>query len=441
MKKTLAAALGLLLLAGALLSGCVRSRPTASGADSMAVWRVYTGRQAGDLLQAETLPLSGGTQAGVEEALALFLTPARADGLRRALPEGTELLSWTSQRGLVTLELSEEFLQAPAMERSAAAFAAVLTLCQLDEVDAVSITAGGETLFHGLDPEDVLLQDTDSDPYTRRLRLYFASADGRWLTSEYHSLSLDEDSYLERYVMEELLRGPNDTELRSAIPEGTELLSCRTEGGVCTVDLDGGFWENRPETALGERLAIWSIVNSLTALSDVDSVQILYRGEAVDTYVYRSLAEPLGFLKAAVGPPSAAKGELDAALYLALPGLESFTAVPCAVDSGSYENETDALIAALAESDEPGLPKLFFGAGTILSSSTLGRMRVIDVSESFFASLGPDEREAAVKSLAATVLALGEARGVRITMNGEDAVFEGVSYAGPWTGEDINIVE
>ena len=130
-----------------------------------------------------------------------------------------------------------------------------------------------------------------------------------------------------------------------------------------------------------------------------------------------------------------------AALYLALPGLESFTAVPCAVDSGSYENETDALIAALAESDEPGLPKLFFGAGTILSSSTLGRMRVIDVSESFFASLGPDEREAAVKSLAATVLALGEARGVRITMNGEDAVFEGVSYAGPWTGEDINIVE
>ena len=68
-------------------------------------------------------------------------------------------------------------------------------------------------------------------------------------------------------------------------------------------------------------------------------------------------------------------------------------------------------------------------------------MRVIDVSESFFASLGPDEREAAVKSLAATVLALGEARGVRITMNGEDAVFEGVSYAGPWTGEDINIVE
>ena len=115
--------------------------------------------------------------------------------------------------------------------------------------------------------------------------------------------------------------------------------------------------------------------------------------------------------------------------------------MPCAVDSGSYENETDALIAALAESDEPGLPRLFFGAGTILSSSVLGRMRVIDVSESFFASLGPDEREAAVKSLAATVLALGEARGVRITMNGEDAVFEGVSYAGPWTEEDINIVE
>ncbi len=438
MKRTLAIVLALLLL---LLSGCGRTSGTAAGTDSISVWRVYTGRQTGDLLQAETLPLSGGTQAGVEELLALFLSAPQAEGLRGALPAGTELLSWTSQRGLVTLELSEEFLNASAMERSAAAFAAVLTLCQLDEVDAVSIISGGETLFHGLDPEDALLQDTDSDPYTRRLRLYFASADGRWLTSEYHSLSLDEDSYLERYVMEELLRGPNDPELHSAIPEGTELLSCRTENGVCTVDLGGAFRDERPETALGERLAVWSIVNSLTALSDVDSVQILCEGEVVDSYVYRSLAEPLGFLKAAVGPPSEAKGELDATLYLALPGLDSFVAMPYVVDTGSYEDETDALLAALADSAEPGLPALFSGAGTILSSDTIGRMRVVDVSESFFASLDPDEREAAVKSLAATVLGFGEVNGVRITMNGEDAVFEGVSYAGPWTEKDIDITE
>ena len=438
MKRTLAIMLALLVL---LLSGCDRTSSPAASADSISVWRVYTGRQTGDLLQAETLPLSGGSQAGVEELLALFLSASQTEGLRGALPTGTELLSWTSQRGLVTLELSEEFLNATAMERSAAAFAAVLTLCQLDEVDAVSINAGGETLFHGLDPEDALLQDTDSDPYTRRLRLYFASADGRWLTSEYHSLSLDEDSYLERYVMEELLRGPNDPELQSAIPEGTELLSCRTENGVCTVDLGGAFWDERPETALGERLAIWSIVNSLTALSDVDSVQLLCNGAVVDSYVYRSLTEPLGFLKAAVGPPSEAKGELDATLYLALPGLDSFAAMPYIVDAGSYEDETDALLATLADSAEPGLPRLFFGAGTILACDTLGRMRVVDVSESFFASLDPDEREAAVKALAATVLGLGEVNGVRITMNGEDAVFEGVSYAGPWTKKDINIME
>lgn len=434
-----------LLLAAALLislCGCVRAGQSASGGDSVSIWRVHTGTQPGELLQEEVHFLSGGTQAEPEELLALFLSRTRADDLRAALPDGVELLDWTSDSGLVTLALSDSFLELPAMEQTAAVFAAVLTLCQLDEVDAVSVTVGGETLFHALDADDALLQDTDSDPYTRRLRLYFASGDGEWLESEYHSLSLDDDSALERYVMEELLRGPNDASLHSALPEGTELISCRTDGGVCTVDLSAAFVENKPDTALGERLAVWSIVNSLTALADVDSVRILCRGEAIDTYVYRSLAEPLGYLKAAVGPPTAAKGERAVSLVLALPGLDSFAAMPYILTDGSDEqDETDALLAALAEAEEPGLPRLFFGAGTILSSSVVGRIRVVEVSESFFASLSPEEREAAVKSLAATVLALGSERGVRITMGGEDAVFEGVSYAGPWTENDINIVE
>lgn len=441
MKRAVTVLLTAVLLC-TLFFGCVRAGQSAAGTDSVQIWRVHEGAQPGELLQAETLSLSGGSRAKVEDVLALFQRRTRADGLRCALPDGVEVLSWTGESGLVTLTLSDAFLTVAAMDQTAAVFAAVLTLCQLDEVDAVSIEVGGETLFHALDAEDALLQDTDSDPYTRRLRLYFASSDGQWLESEYHSLSLDDDSALERYVMEELLRGPNDPALRSAIPEGTELLSCRTDGGVCTVDLSAAFVENKPETALGERLAVWSIVNSLTALADVESVQLLCQGEAVDSYVYRSLAEPLGFLKAAVGPPATAKGELGAALYLALPGLDSFAAMPILLDSSSFEqDETDALLAALADVDEPGLPKLFFGSGTILSSSVVGRIRVVDVAESFFASLQPDEREAAAKSLAATVLGLGLERGVRITMNGEDAVFEGVSYAGPWTEIDINIVE
>lgn len=439
MKRFLTLLLAALLLAAAC--GCARAGQSTTG-DSVSVWRVLSGAQAGDLLAAESKPLAGGAQAEIGEILALFLSSTRADGLRRALPDDVELLSWTSESGLVTLELSESFLTQAPMERTAAVFAAVLTLCQLDEVDAVSITVGGETLYHALDAEDALLQDTDSDPYTRRLRLYFASSDGQWLASEYHSLSLDDDSDLERYVMEELLRGPNDPELHSAIPEGTELLSCRTEGGVCTVDLGAAFLENKPATALGERLAVWSIVNSLTALADVESVQLLCQGQAIETYVYRSLAEPLSFLKAAVGPPATAKGELGAQRIVALPGLESFAGIPCIVDAAAYEQDAaGTMLTALTEAAEPGLPVLFFGAGTILSTSITGRIRVVEVSESFFASLSPDERAAAAKSLAATVLAIGAERGVRITMNGEDAVFEGVSYAGPWTANDITIVE
>ena len=255
MKKWLA-----LLLLLALLSGCAASTADTDAA-TMTVYRLYAGSDAGELVQPESCPLESGERADLDTALRLFMEKPRHSHLRRAVSGDVTLLGSTAQNGLVTLDFSENFLSLSPMEQSLAAFCATLTLCKLDDVDAVSITAGGTTVFQGLDAEDALLQDTDSDPYTRRLHLYFADETDTWLVSEYHSLSLSDDTPLERYVMEELLRGPNDPALHSAIPAGTELISCRTENGVCTVDLSAAFVENRPQTALGERLTGWAFVN------------------------------------------------------------------------------------------------------------------------------------------------------------------------------------
>ena len=70
------------------------------------------------------------------------------------------------------------------------------------------------------------------------------------------------------------------------------------------------------------------IVDSLTALSGVDSVRILVEGEAPDPYVWRSLSEPLSSYDEVIGPVSAPRGELDTDLYLALPGLDSVLVGP-----------------------------------------------------------------------------------------------------------------
>ena len=431
-----------LLLAALLpLSGCAAPAflsglfppAAAESAESLLVYRLAADPADSEaLVLPQAYPLPDGDADELETLVTLLRTPSGGADLRSAVPAGVSLEDWSLENGVVTLAFSEPFLEASDMDRSLAAFCAALTLCQLDEVDAVTVTCAGQTLYAGLIPEDALLNDEPSDPYSRQLRLYFPDAEGRWLVSEYHTLALDEDTSPERYVIEELLRGPNSGELRSVIPAGTALRSCVTADGVCTVDLSREFYENRPRTALGERLVLYAIVDSLTALAGVDGVRFLVEGEPVGEYVHRSLAEPLERYDAPVGPASAPKGELDADLYLTLPGLTHITALPFRVNTQDFASDAEAVLSALLNAAEPGYPGVFPGAGSVIDIAAQGTVCTVDLSESFFVSLPEDARGTAVRSIAATLCALPDIAAVRFTVGGSDAVFDGVDWSGPW---------
>lgn len=453
MKKVRIVVFGLILCA--LLAGCARiadlSMPELPAGVQQLLDRFFPGEEdvsggvliyriaasedeeRRDLVQSETLPLPEDADSEIDGVLELFASPSRREGLACALTDGITVVGWTQENRGLTLEFSEEFLAASPMDRTQMAFCAALTLCELDGVENVTVTAGGQTLFSGLVPEDALLSDSDTDPYVRQLRLYFTDSQGRYLISEYHTLTLDEDSSPERYVVEELLRGPNSTELKSPIPAGTSLVSCATVDGVCVVNLSEEFYENRPETALGERLAIYSIVNSLTALSGVDSVNLLVEGKAVDTYVFRSLAEPMSWYDEVVGPAAAAQEELDANLYLVTPDLLSITELPFRVELTNYESRAEAVLSALLTAAEPGYPALFSGSGSVTDITVQGSFCTVDLSESFFASLPSEARSAAVQSIAATLCDLADISTVAFTISGASAVYEGTDWSGPWS--------
>ncbi len=436
----------LLLAMLLLLSGCSFPSPrelaarftasnSAEAADTLSVWRVVSSSEHGELIRAESRPASAA--GDIEALLTLFGTPSRDNSLVCALPDGVQIESWELSSGVLTLTFSDSFLACSPMEQTTSSFCAALTLCQLDGVEAVTIAAGQQIVFSGLMPEDAFLTAADTDPYVRQLRLYFPDRDGRYLIAEYHSLTLDEETSPERYVVEELLRGPNNGELQSVMPAGTTLLSCHTgEDGVCTVDLSREFLDNCPDTALGERLVLYALVNSLTALSSVDSVRILVEGQAVDTYVCRSLAEPLSRYDEAVGPVSQPKGEVDLDLYLALPGLEEITPLPFCVSGDGYDSLAEAALTALLDAEEPGYPALFAGSVSVTSVSVQGTQCTVDLSESFFVSLPEDARAVALRSITATLCALPGISSVRFTVGGDPAAFDGTDWSGPWRNFD-----
>ncbi|MDO9535959.1 MAG: GerMN domain-containing protein [Bacillota bacterium] len=96
-----------------------------------------------------------------------------------------------------------------------------------------------------------------------------------------------------RRLMEALLKGPEDEDLSSIIPDNTRLLDLRVEGGIAYVDFSNEIAAAHygGET---EEVLIDSIVWTLTQLDEIEAVQLLIEGEVVDTIGgHMSISKPL----------------------------------------------------------------------------------------------------------------------------------------------------
>jgi len=76
-----------------------------------------------------------------------------------------------------------------------------------------------------------------------------------------------------------LIEGPKNENLERLIPEGTNLNKVEIQKNVVIIDFFEGFIKNHPEGLVEESKTIYSIVNTLTELTEVDGVKILINGE------------------------------------------------------------------------------------------------------------------------------------------------------------------
>ena len=114
------------------------------------------------------------------------------------------------------------------------------------------------------------------------LTLYFASATGDGLVRETQHVYYSGNTSIEKLIMERLLDGPKSSNARSAIPDTTQLVSVSVMNGACLVNLDDGFLTQNFE--IKEDVIIYSIVDSLTELDTINTVQIAVNGKTDITY-------------------------------------------------------------------------------------------------------------------------------------------------------------
>lgn len=83
-----------------------------------------------------------------------------------------------------------------------------------------------------------------------------------------------------KVLMELLIAGPKNEKLESVIPEGTKVNKIELKNDILYLDLSKEFIENHKGGEELESNTIYSIVNTMTGLTEVNGVKILIDGKA-----------------------------------------------------------------------------------------------------------------------------------------------------------------
>ena len=121
---------------------------------------------------------------------------------------------------------------------------------------------------------------TDEQERQTMISLYFLNSETNTLMPEARRIDakiLLDNPY--RTLVELLVEEPKNEKLESSIPEGTKVNSAELKNDVVELDLSKEFIENQSGDVEKNLLSIYSIVNTLTELNEVNSVKILIEGE------------------------------------------------------------------------------------------------------------------------------------------------------------------
>lgn len=120
-------------------------------------------------------------------------------------------------------------------------------------------------------------QGPSANPAPEKVTLYFGDREAMYLLPEEREVVKGDDS-LAAVVIEELIKGPQNTSAVRTIPEGSKLLSVSVEDTVAYVNFSKEFQTKHWGGSAGESMTLYSIVNSLAKLPEIDKVQFLLEG-------------------------------------------------------------------------------------------------------------------------------------------------------------------
>ncbi len=281
-----------------VLSLCGCSADNLSGQSAVELYFVNSAR---DALVTETVYIPqrdfSTTKTLVHAVMERLLDGPTSAEHSRIIPKGVTLRGFSQSKteyGTVNIDLGGNFYQKKsdtvfASDELLARYSIICTLCQFENIRKVKFYVNGEEMktLSGkgdiVQPmgNDSIITDSPSGVGTQTekfITLYFTDGDGRRLFSETRKATMTDNS-LEKTIVHELIKGPVSENLEPTLHDKTKLISIETAEEVCFVNLSGDSLSKFEPGSQRERLAVYSIVNSITRIAGIEKVQVLIDGK------------------------------------------------------------------------------------------------------------------------------------------------------------------
>ena len=231
-------------------------------------------------------------EALIEELLTqLTETPEKLD-YRAPLSGNFELLGYTLEEKQLVLNFDEQYKGLSPTTEVLARAAVVRTMTQIKGIDYVSFQVRSAPLTDlagnviGIMSADMFIDNAESEINSAekvKVRLYFANEAGDKLIETNRTLVYNSNTNvsMERLVVEQLIGGPSEQVKDKVVPTinpDTKIISVTVRDGTCYVNLSESFLTQI--YSVTSEVTIYSIVNSLVELSNINRVQIAVNGDS-----------------------------------------------------------------------------------------------------------------------------------------------------------------
>ncbi len=273
-----------LLLSAGFMTGCSNEEPQGIPVDIS-----YLNKNETKLV-TETHYLAGtDTKDMIVEVLTLLCSVPDNKELKATLTSGINIITYSYDGEQVIVSLGEKYKELPRTTEVLTRAALVRSLTNIPEVNYVMLTVNGESLTDasgnaiGIMTADMFVNNAGAQVEQVEskvtLRLYFANEEGDGLVAVNRELAHNADISnvpMEKLVVEQLISGPANDESYPTISPGTKLVNITVRDNICYLTFDSTML-----TAVNNvttDVTIYSLVNSLVELSNINKVQISIEG-------------------------------------------------------------------------------------------------------------------------------------------------------------------